>query len=602
MRRWLATVSVLGIVALMVPSSVTAAQQTDVPIDHVVVVFMENHSFDNLYGQFPGANGLDAPEARVVQVNKKGEPYKILPQPVNNGSVFVDPDKSTKTQPSGPDRRFPDDLPNAPFPINEYAPLDQRIPSPVHKFYQHQLQMNDGKMNKYVAWTDVGGLTMGHNDTNKLPLYPYARRYTLADNFFTAAFGGSMFNHFWLICSCTPVWPDAPKDMVARPKFDSNGKLVGLDNEDGEVTPDGYVVNDVEPFYRPYEAGVAKKDRMPPQTLPTIGERLSDAGVSWAWYAGGWDEALAGNAAPTFEFHHQPFVYFRSYAPDTPQREEHLKDEKDFLASLKNETLPAVSFVKPLGKDDEHAGYSTVLTSEQHAAELIGRVKASDYWDKTAVIVTYDDFGGWYDHVAPPKVDRWGPGGRVPMLVISPHARKGFVDHTLYDHTSILRFIEWRYGLDPLTDRDAEANNLLAAFEFGPSTTAAAQQQLRDTGGIDVLALIALLGFAGLVSAGILLWRLVLGTSDALRPTGKLPFRSVKWIEKRALGVAGCFAFRLLLSFGVSRHAPLDTLFTQVRGTGIPGSSERQAQYSSTLKQPVQGEEVRFGGGSNGTG
>jgi phospholipase C len=96
------------------------------------------------------------------------------------------------------------------------------------------------------------------------------------------------------------------------------------------------------------------------------------------------------------------------------------------------------------------------------------------------------------------------------MLMISPHARKGFVDHTLYDHTSILRFIGWRFGLEPLTNRDAEANNLLAAFEFGPSTTAAAQQQLRDTGGIDVLALIAFLGVAGLASAGILLWRLVL--------------------------------------------------------------------------------------------
>ena len=104
---------------------------------------------------------------------------------------------------------------------------------------------------------------------------------------------------------------------------------------------------------------------------------------------------------------------------------------------------------------------------------LIGRVKASADWDKTAVILTYDDFGGWYDHVAPHKADRWGPGGRVPMLVISPHARKGFVDHKRYDHTSILKFIEWRYGLKPLADRDAKANNLLAAFNFGRSNTAA---------------------------------------------------------------------------------------------------------------------------------
>ncbi|HSK86591.1 MAG TPA: alkaline phosphatase family protein [Rubrobacter sp.] len=244
MRAWLATISLLGIVAVMVPSSASVAQQNDVPIDHVIVIFMENHSFDNLYGHFPGANGLDSPGARVTQVNKKGEPYKTLSQPRKNGSVVVDPNKSTKTQPSGPDRRFPDDLPNAPFPINTFVPLDEQIPSPMHKFYQHKLQINGGKMNKYVAWTDVGGLTMGYHDTPELPLYPYARRYTLADNFFTGAYGGSMLNHFWLICSCTPVWPDAPKDMVAQPKFNSQGKLVGLDNADGEVTPDGHVVKE----------------------------------------------------------------------------------------------------------------------------------------------------------------------------------------------------------------------------------------------------------------------------------------------------------------------------------------------------------------------
>lgn len=105
-----------------------------------------------------------------------------------------------------------------------------------------------------------------------------------------------------------------------------------------------------------------------------------------------------------------------------------------------------------------------MLSSEQHAVELIERVKNSFYWEETAVIVTYDDFGGWYDHVPPPVVDRWGPGGRVPMLLVSPYARKGFVEHTPYDTTSILKFIEWRYGLEPLTDRDAGANNLLADF------------------------------------------------------------------------------------------------------------------------------------------
>jgi phospholipase C len=104
--------------------------------------------------------------------------------------------------------------------------------------------------------------------------------------------------------------------------------------------------------------------------------------------------------------------------------------------------------------------------AENYAATLIEAVMASRYWPSTAIIVTYDDFGGWFDHVPPPVIDRWGPGGRVPTLIISPFARKGFVDHTLYDTTSILRFIEWRFGLAPLGSRDAQANNLLNAFEL----------------------------------------------------------------------------------------------------------------------------------------
>jgi acid phosphatase len=129
--------------------------------------------------------------------------------------------------------------------------------------------------------------------------------------------------------------------------------------------------------------------------------------------------------------------------------------------------LPAVSFIKPLGIYDEHAGYSTVEAAESHAVELIEAVKASPFWERSAIVVTYDDFGGWYDHVAPPPIDRWGPGGRVPAIIVSPWARKSHVDSTPYDHTSILKFIEWRWGLAPVSTRDALAWNLLTAFDFG---------------------------------------------------------------------------------------------------------------------------------------
>ena len=459
-RRWpwpcLLTVLLAGL-----PSCRTAdtgaeappAAARAIPIDHVIVVFLENRSFDHLYGQFSGARGLQGPEARIPQTDRDGRPYVSLPPvTVGHGKTEVDP-------------RFPAALLNASFVIDPFAPADQKTPSPEHRFYQHILQVDRGKMDRYVAWSGTGGLPMGHYETTKLPLYPYARRYALADGYFTAAFGGSWLNHMWLICACTALFPDAPADMRADPTFDAVGRLVGL-ARDGDVTPDGFAVNDLQPFARPYYPGTPDARRVPPQTMPTIGDRLSAAGVSWAWYAGGWDDAVAGRPDPLFQFHHQPFVFFAAYAEGSEARAQHLKDEAEFSRSLGDGTLPAVSYIKPIGEVNSHAGYSTVWAGETHAVGLIEAVERSPYWKRSVIIVTYDDFGGWYDHVPPPAIDRWGQGGRVPALIVSPFAKKGFVDSTRYDHTSILRFIEWRWRLTPLASRDAAANNLLNAFDF----------------------------------------------------------------------------------------------------------------------------------------
>jgi acid phosphatase len=435
-------------------SSGEIGRPESVPIDHLIVIFLENRPFDHLYGLFPGANGLLSPGAIIPQTDANGVPYATLPRVINSWA-----------NPPTVDDRFPPDLPNEPFLIEQFVPLGDIDPSPTHRFYQHQLQVNGGRMDRYVVWSDTGGLPLGHFDTEKLPLYPYAREFTLCDNFFTAAWGGSMLNHIWLIAAMTPLWPGAPADQLAEPIFDSGGALIGL-RQDGNVTPDGYCINDVQPFFPPYQAGTAVEERMPPQLAPTIGDRLSEAEVSWAWYAGGWDDAVAGHPAPTFEFHHQPFSYFSRYGEGMPGRA-HIQDETRFMASLTDGTLPAVSFIKPLGIFDEHAGYSSVESAESHSVELIEAVKASPFWERSAIVVTYDDFGGWYDHVAPPPIDRWGPGGRVPAIIVSPWARKEHIDSTPYDHTSILKFIEWRWKLPPLATRDALAWNLLPAFDFG---------------------------------------------------------------------------------------------------------------------------------------
>ncbi len=138
--------------------------------------------------------------------------------------------------------------------------------------------------------------------------------------------------------------------------------------------------------------------------------------------------------------------------------------------------MPSVSFVKPIGENNEHPGYASLDTGEAWLANLVDTIQKSSAWPDTAIIITYDENGGQYDHVAPPAGDKWGPGTRVPLLVISPWAKKGFIDHTVMDTTSILAFIENRYGLQPLADRDAKASNMLSAFDFtqAPATMSAA--------------------------------------------------------------------------------------------------------------------------------
>jgi phospholipase C len=301
---------------------------------------------------------------------------------------------------------------------------------------------------------------MGFYHTAELALAAEAMRYTLCDNFFHAAFGGSFLNHFWLIAARTPEFPNAPASVVAQ--LDANGNLV----HDGFVTPDGFAVNTAFSVNSPHPAGVAAQRLVPNQTFATIGDRLSAKGVSWAWYAGGFTDALAGHPAPLYQFHHQPFIYFANFADGTAAKAEHLKDEADLTAAIQSGQLPAVAFFKPLGPQNEHPGYTDVIDGEFRIETLIESIRRSPLWAHTAIIITYDEHGGFWDHVAPPVVDRWGPGARVPTLVISPFARTGHVDHKRYDTTSILALIEQRFGLEPLTSRDAHADPLSGAFQF----------------------------------------------------------------------------------------------------------------------------------------
>lgn len=416
-------------------------------VQHIIVISLENHSFDNLLGQFPGAAGLAQAKGTAMQTDRNGVPYTTLP-----------PAMDTRQKPPIVDKHFPE-LPNRPFAIDTYVPAYEKTGDLVHRFYQEQEQINGGRMDRFAAVSDAGGLAMGHYNSGQTTLWRYAKRYTLADHFFHAGFGGSFFNHFWLVCACAPRFEHAPADMVAR--LDAQGHMV----KDGAVTPDAYAVNTLFSSYAPHPAGQDTARLLPPQDMPTIGDRLSDKGIGWAWYSGGWNDALAGKPNALFQFHHQPFVYFQQFADGTRAKAEHLKDEADFLSALKDGTLPAVAFYKPLGELNLHPGYADVASGDAHLAMILHAIEQSPVWKSSVVIVTFDENGGFWDHVPPPVVDRWGPGVRVPTLVISPFAKKGYVDHTVYDTTSILKLIETRFELEPLGTRDDQANSLVNALK-----------------------------------------------------------------------------------------------------------------------------------------
>ena len=459
-------------------------------VQNIVVIYGENRSFDNLYGTFPGANGITQASAdSMTQKDHDGSPLPTLP-PVWTSSATPDP-------------IFPAYQANKPFQIDA-APIGLPLNTPtrdlVHRFYQNQEQIHGGKNDMFAALSDAGGLVMGYYGSLQLPLWKIAQQYTLADNFFMAAFGGSFLNHMWLVCACTPVFPAAPADMKAQ--LDANGRLVRKPDSpasalsgpvkllDGAITPDNFAVNTMQPPYQPSSipptaGGDPKladpsKHPLPPQTAKTIGDTLSAKQVSWAWYAGAWNTALGDgiqdtsatrsviyNSAPgaaNFQPHHQPFNYFAAYGPRTQARTAHLKDGDDFMASIQNGTLPSVSFYKPQGSLNEHPGYTNVLSGDLHMADVIAKIQAGPQWQHTVIIVTYDENGGFWDHVAPPQGDRWGPGTRIPAIIVSPLAKKRFIDSTPYDTTSILKFITRRFNLAPLPGVRPSAGDLTNAL------------------------------------------------------------------------------------------------------------------------------------------
>ncbi len=454
-------------------------------LKNIIVIYQEGWSFDSLYGSFPNANGIANARAALtlrpqVNVYAGNAPLAQSPAVPLNGGVA--------------DPRFTSfDAVGALKPYNAlpFIPTTSTSGSLVSRFLTEQVQIDGGKMDKFVSLSDNPGLVMSNFDATNLPEGQLAQQYVLCDNFFHAAFGGSFLNHHWLIAAQTPIDANAPSALYQPVTANQVNGNFGLDfnlnptptksgtgatsTVDNAVSTDNYAVNTLYSVNTPHPSNVATSNLVSNQTNATIGDRLNDSGISWTWYSGGYAAAISGQADATFQCDHQPFIYYQNYADGTANKAAHLKDETKFLSDLQNGTLTSVAFIKPLGSNDERPGYATLQDGQQHVASLVAAVQASPYWQNCAIVIAYADNGGRYDHVAPPSAaggspagtyDRFGPGARVPAIVISPYAKKGFVDHTAYDTTSILRLIEKRWSLAPLGSRDAAVNSLDNAFNF----------------------------------------------------------------------------------------------------------------------------------------
>ncbi len=284
-------------------------------------------------------------------------------------------------------------------------------------------QYDHGKMDGFVDALRREGeskpSTMGYYDGRDIPYYwNIADNFVLFDRFFTSAAGGSVGNHmFWV--TGTPGNPDA--DLIP---------------------PEGF-------------------------NLPTIFDRLEAKHISWKFYVQNYDPGInfrnRGIGDRGSQIVWVPLLNYARYL-DNPKLRSHIVDMSQYYKDLQNGTLPAVSYLAPAGSSEHPPG--SIQAGERFVRTLVNSLMRSNAWDSSAFMWTYDDWGGWYDHVKPPQVDRFGYGFRAPALLVSPYARRGQVNHTTLDFTSMLKFIENNWKLAPLASRDRRANDFLSAFDF----------------------------------------------------------------------------------------------------------------------------------------
>jgi phospholipase C len=383
-----------------------ASLETSTPIKHVVFLIKENRTFDNLFGTFPGANG------------------------VSTGMAFGRPRALMR----GTDGRLPGDLP--------------------HCYTCALAAWNHGRMDgflqgEHAAWA----YTQLHRD--QLPNYwHWARTNVLFDNFFASAQGPSFPNHLYSIAATSGGAHDNPRRI---PGVTRGSNTFGCDAPPEQLVE----VTDSE--------GRVKK--VPPCfDFLTEGDLLNRAGIPWAYYAASEDQR---------GYIWSAYSAIRRYRMNPDRWQRHVFPVDDVIEDIRAGLLPPITWITPRFELSEHPEYS-FCHGENWSTKVIDAIMRSPMWEDTAIFLTWDDYGGFYDHVPPPQVDGFGFGIRVPMLVISPYAKQGFVSGELGEFSSVLRFIEDNWGLTQLTHRDRDATPMMSAFDFSQEPRAPNPLPLRD--------------------------------------------------------------------------------------------------------------------------
>ena len=522
------------------------------PIQHVIIIVGENHTFDNLFGTYKPAAGqtIDNLLSKGI-VNADGTPgphfdkakqsigsdeihynaktattgaYATLPQPYTTYGLGL---------PQGVlDTRFPANLPNGPYQISKYVPYAAYTGDPVHRFFQMWQDYDGGKLDKFV-WVEEtigtgsngapppaggfnpmeGAISMGFYNMNPFTdaagkaqpgdaaiFKSLADQYAISDNYHQAIMGGTGANFQAIVSGHAAFFTNTNLNGTAAVPFSNQienpDPVAGTNNyytQDGysggsyvncsdsrapgvaavnalvlrtgssnNCAPNHYyLVNNYNMYWNqtssnPRTLGPASFT-LPPQSVPTIADVMTAKGVSWKYYSGdrGDDPTNFANSVDGVPllFHSycgicDPLTGYLSIMKN-PSEEAKLQNYGAFLNDVKNRTLPAVSFVRPFEALAGHPADSTTDLYELFLQSLIEQVKNNaTLWASTAIFITTDEGGGYYDSGYIQPLDFFGDGTRIPFIVVSPFAKKGYVDHTYYDHVSLLKFTR-RIGVCP---------------------------------------------------------------------------------------------------------------------------------------------------------